>query len=136
MFIRRQKATCCYASFSCSRYTRVYPWGLIFGHNTSWEKQMSLPICCNIVSFMPRYGSLMCQIECIKPTVITKFMRRLTSEQARCTSVNCVEFSLSVQMFSSGLSGSKLYSTKDKLQRLGPRRYLRQCCNESTRCNC
>lgn len=97
---------------------------------------MSLPICCNIVSFMPRYRSLICQIEWIKPTVITKFIRKLTLEQAQCRTLNCVKFNLSIQMFLSGLNSSKLYSTKDKLQQLGPRQYFRQWCNESMRCNC
>lgn len=97
---------------------------------------MSLPICCNIVSFMPRYRSLICQIEWMKPAAITKFMRKLTLERAQCRTLNCVEFNLSIQMFPSGLSGSKLYGTKEKLQRFGPRQYFRQWCNESVRCNC
>lgn len=54
----------------------------------------------------------------------------------QCKTLNHVEFNLSVQMFFSGLNGSKLYSTKDKLEWLGPRRYFRQWCNESTPCNC
>lgn len=65
-----------------------------------------------------------------------KFMKKLTLEWAQCRTLNCVEFNLSIQMFLSGLNGSKLYSTKDKLQRLGPQQYFRQWCNESVQCNC
>lgn len=78
MFIRQQKATCCCGSFSRSLYTRVCPWGFIFGHKTNCEKQMSLPICCNIVSFMPKYRRLMCQMRWIKLTGKMKSTRKIS----------------------------------------------------------
>lgn len=80
---------------------------------------MSLPICCNIVSFMPKYRSLICQIQWIKLTgkikstkqtdlIINLGVKTMCRYQSLCTDIL------------SGPVCSILYQTKDKLQLLWP----------------
>lgn len=51
--------------------TRVYPRGhFFFGHHAHYEKQMSLPICCNVMSLLPKHRSMICknQMHWMKPS--------------------------------------------------------------------